>query len=92
MDTRSITGVLSAAAIATTLTFDASTAAHAYPTQTTQLTVGYDAGGGTDMCFRALARTLNKELGQSVVVNNRQRNSPSTSRTLSIPRNLLLKI
>lgn len=72
---------ISAVAAATTLTLGAASLAHAvYPSHPIQLTVGYGAGGGTDMCFRALARTMNKELGQSVTVDNR----PGAGSSLSI--------
>jgi len=54
--------------------------AQAYPTRPIQLVVGYGAGGGTDMCFRALALTASKELGQSVVVENK----PGAGSSLSI--------
>ena len=51
-----------------------------FPTRPIQLVVGYGAGGGTDMCFRALALTASKELGQSVVVENK----PGAGSSLSI--------
>lgn len=62
----------------------ASTAAQAYandyPTHPITLVVGYGAGGGTDMCFRALALTASKELGQSIVIDNK----PGAGSSLSI--------
>ncbi len=66
-------------------TLGLASAAHAdaasdYPKQPIQLVVGYGAGGGTDMCFRALALTASKELGQSMVVENK----PGAGSSLSI--------
>lgn len=51
-----------------------------FPTRPIQLVVGYGAGGGTDMCFRALALTASKQLGQSVVIENK----PGAGSSLSI--------
>lgn len=56
------------------------TAANEFPSQPIQLIVGYGAGGGTDMCFRALAKTASKELGQRVVIENK----PGAGSSLSI--------
>lgn len=62
----------------------AATAAQAqpndYPNHPITLVVGYGAGGGTDMCFRALALTAGKELGQSIVIDNK----PGAGSSLSI--------
>lgn len=55
-------------------------AAQEFPTRPIQLVVGYGAGGGTDMCFRALAQTASKELGQSIVIENK----PGAGSSLSI--------
>lgn len=55
-------------------------AAQNFPTRPIQLVVGYGAGGGTDMCFRALALTASKELGDSIVIENR----PGAGSSLSI--------
>ena len=55
-------------------------AAQDFPARPIQLVVGYGAGGGTDMCFRALALTASKELGESIVVENR----PGAGSSLSI--------
>lgn len=55
-------------------------AAQEFPSRPLQLIVGYGAGGGTDMCFRALALTASKELGQSIVVENK----PGAGSSLSI--------
>lgn len=54
--------------------------AQEFPNRPIQLVVGYGAGGGTDMCFRALALTASKELGESIVVENR----PGAGSSLSI--------
>src|SRR5690606_23944572 len=51
-----------------------------FPAQPIQLVVGYGAGGGTDMCFRALAMTASKSLGQSIVIENK----PGAGSSLSI--------
>jgi tripartite-type tricarboxylate transporter receptor subunit TctC len=42
-----------------------------YPDRPVELIVGFSAGGGTDVTARTFARFLEKELGGSVVVNNR---------------------
>lgn len=64
----------------TLTSFAHANAAGDYPKQPIQLVVGYGAGGGTDMCFRALALTASKELGQSMVVENK----PGAGSSLSI--------
>lgn len=51
-----------------------------YPQKPISLTVGYGAGGGTDVCNRALALDVGKRLGQSVVVENR----PGAGSSLSV--------
>lgn len=51
-----------------------------YPTKPIQLVVGYGAGGGTDMCFRALAQGAGQKLGQTIVVENK----PGAGSSLSI--------
>ncbi|MFO1302176.1 MAG: tripartite tricarboxylate transporter substrate binding protein [Burkholderiales bacterium] len=43
----------------------------AYPTKPIQMAVSYAAGGGTDVVARVMATELGKQLGQSVVVENR---------------------
>lgn len=58
----------------------AQASAQNFPARPIQLVVGYGAGGGTDMCFRALALTASKELGQSVVIENK----PGAGSSLSI--------
>lgn len=55
-------------------------AASEYPSQPIQLVVGYGAGGGTDMCFRALSKTASKELGQPIIIENK----PGAGSSLSI--------
>jgi len=42
-----------------------------YPTKPVNLVIGFGAGGPTDVVGRFLARKLEKELGQNVVVENR---------------------
>lgn len=51
-----------------------------YPQRPITLVVGYGAGGSTDVCNRALALNVGKELGQPVVVNNR----PGAGSSLSV--------
>ena len=69
-----------AAPIALVLASAASFANEQYPKQTITLVVGYGAGGGTDVCNRALALNVGKKLGQSVVVDNK----PGAGSSLSI--------
>lgn len=54
--------------------------AQAFPSKPIQLIVGYGAGGGTDMCFRNLAKTAGEILGQNIVVENK----PGAGSSLSI--------
>lgn len=42
-----------------------------YPDQPIKIVVGYSAGGTTDILARTLAKKLNDELGQPVIVENR---------------------
>ena len=60
-------------ALAAALSLVASLAAAqgAYPTKPVQMAVSYAAGGGTDVVARVMATELAKQLGQSVVVENR---------------------
>jgi len=51
-----------------------------YPTRSIELVVGYGAGGGTDVCFRALAKAAEDELGETVVIENK----PGAGSSLSI--------
>ena len=51
-----------------------------FPKQPIQLVVGYGAGGGTDMCFRSLAKHAGDALGQTIVVENK----PGAGSSLSI--------
>lgn len=69
-------GATIALALATSATF----ANEHYPKQPITLVVGYGAGGGTDVCNRALALNVGKKLGQSVVVDNK----PGAGSSLSI--------
>ena len=54
--------------------------ANDYPDKPIQLVVGYGVGGGTDMCFRALAQSASQTLGQSIVIENK----PGAGSSLSI--------
>jgi len=69
MQRRQITITL---ALATTLTL---TGTHAqtsdWPSQSVTLIVPYAVGGTTDLLGRALAQSLSKQWGQSVVVENK---------------------
>lgn len=51
-----------------------------YPDRPIQLVVGYGAGGGTDTCFRALAHSAAKTLGQNIVIENK----PGAGSSLSV--------
>ena len=46
-------------------------AAEDFPKSPITLVVGYGAGGGTDVCNRALALNVGKQLGQPMVVDNK---------------------
>ena len=41
-----------------------------YPTKSIEITIGFGAGGDTDLFARAMAENISKELGVSVIVNN----------------------
>jgi tripartite-type tricarboxylate transporter receptor subunit TctC len=56
---------------ATGLAAPAFAQARRFPDRPVELIVGFSAGGGTDVTARTFARFLEKELGGSVVVNNR---------------------
>jgi tripartite-type tricarboxylate transporter receptor subunit TctC len=66
-------GVLLGLATTTSIAID-------YPKQPITLVVGFGAGGGSDVCVRALANEASKELGQSIVVDNK----PGAGSSLSI--------
>lgn len=51
-----------------------------YPASPITLVVGYGAGGGTDVCNRVLAMNVGKQLGQTVIVDNK----PGAGTTLSL--------
>jgi tripartite-type tricarboxylate transporter receptor subunit TctC len=46
-------------------------AAQGYPQRSVRLIVPYSAGGGTDVFSRLLAQQIEKELGQTLVIDNR---------------------
>ncbi|MCE5282128.1 MAG: tripartite tricarboxylate transporter substrate binding protein [Deltaproteobacteria bacterium] len=48
-----------------------------FPAKAVTVIVPYSAGGSTDMCFRVLAETTSKHLGQQVVVENKPGGSGS---------------
>ncbi|QJY34408.1 tripartite tricarboxylate transporter substrate binding protein [Diaphorobacter sp. JS3050] len=55
-------------------------AAEDYPRTPITLVVGYGAGGGTDVCNRALALDVGRQLGQPLVVDNK----PGAGSSLSV--------
>lgn len=59
------------AAAAFVMTTQASAQAATYPDRPITLVIGFSAGGPTDVVGRYLAKGLEKELGQSVIVENR---------------------
>lgn len=60
-----------ATALAAILPATASLAQSKYPSQVIRLIAPYAAGGTVDILSRSLAERLNRELGQSVIVDNR---------------------
>ncbi|CAG2130398.1 hypothetical protein LMG31506_00807 [Cupriavidus yeoncheonensis] len=62
-----MSGLLATAMVAST----AAQAADAYPSRPITLVVPYSAGGPTDVVSRSLAAAMTRELGQSVIVENR---------------------
>jgi len=62
-------GLTASAALCTSAAWAQS--ADNYPDQPIKIVVGYSAGGTTDILARTLARKLNDELGQPVIVENR---------------------
>lgn len=69
------------AVLACVYSFSAATFASSdYPKSPITLVVGYGAGGSTDVCNRALALNVGKQLGQSVVVDNK----PGAGSSLSL--------
>src|SRR5688572_25077889 len=59
-------GALVAAAV-----FMAGSTWAAYPDQTVRLVVGFPPGGGGDLYGRAIAQALGKQLGKTVIVDNK---------------------
>ncbi|NYT38740.1 tripartite tricarboxylate transporter substrate binding protein [Allopusillimonas soli] len=60
-----------AGALLSALLPGAAGAADAYPSRPLTIVVGYSAGGATDILTRLVAQGLSKELGQSVIVENK---------------------
>lgn len=58
-----------------------------YPSSPITLVVGYGAGGGTDVCSRVLAMNVGKQLGQTVIVDNK----PGAGTTLSLSHGMRQK-
>ena len=58
-----------------------------YPSNPITLVVGYGAGGGTDVCSRVLAMNVGKQLGQTVIVDNK----PGAGTTLSLSHGMRQK-
>jgi len=76
-----MTRTIHCAALAFAACFATMGLAQTYPTGgPITLVVGYGAGGGTDVCNRALALNVGQQIGQSVVVDNR----PGAGSTLSV--------
>ncbi len=65
------TALFSALAMASTAPALAQGAADNYPSSALTLVVPFSAGGGVDIVGRILAQSLSKEIGQSVVVENK---------------------
>ena len=64
-------GLVAAGLVTTILTGSIAIAADAYPTRPISLIVPFAAGGPTDVLARVLAASMTKNLGQTVVVENR---------------------
>ncbi len=64
-------GFKALAALSVCLATYSSASAQDYPSRPIRMIVGFSAGGGSDFVARALADTLGKKLGQSVVVENK---------------------
>lgn len=64
---KSVIGILVLASISSA----SSVMAQSYPAKPIKIVVGFPAGGGTDLFTRLIAAEMTKELGESVVVENR---------------------
>jgi tripartite-type tricarboxylate transporter receptor subunit TctC len=63
--------VLAGLALAATVAAPLNASAQAYPAKPITIIVPFAAGGTTDILARVIGQALNKELGQSVIVDNR---------------------
>ena len=72
--------VLVLAAALSASAFTASAQPQQWPSAPVRIVVPYGAGGGTDVCNRALALDVGKQLGQPVVVDNK----PGAGSSLSV--------
>jgi tripartite-type tricarboxylate transporter receptor subunit TctC len=66
-----MTSILRASLVAAALTLPAAAVAQTYPTRTIEMIVPFPAGANSDLAARPLADALSKELGQPVVVANK---------------------
>ena len=60
----------------------------AYPDRIVKIVVPFAPGGGTDVVARTLAQELAKDLGVSVIIENKPGAGPSSARRRSRPPNL----
>ncbi|WP_427306567.1 Bug family tripartite tricarboxylate transporter substrate binding protein [Cupriavidus sp. H39] len=66
-----LAGLLSLGTLAPMLTASVASAAEAYPSRPVRLLVGFPPGGGGDLYGRAIANALSREMGQTIVVENK---------------------